>query len=973
MHQTRSGRQQWIAGVILGAALSLLPGWAYALGLGRLVVRSGLDEPLNGDIEIIDPTPQELKTLSPSLASESDFADAGIDRPSFLSTIKYAIAQHKNGNYYIQLTTDAPISEPFIHTLLQVDWAGGHLIREYTALLDPPHWVAGEQPGIEAPAVAETVPVPAAAPAPVPTEQPAVAATAPVAAGSAKTEQTKTPESASAETPAAPAAPAQGELLGPSGADTGTAAVPEQAPVESTPAAATETGTAPSSWANAAHYTVRKGDTLSGITRKLTSDQSISPQQVMIALLRTNPGAFFGHNINNLKAGRILRIPDRAAVQSVSKGRAVKEYHVQFDAWQEYKLKLAAASHTVTVPSESSTESGATAKGTVSKGPAAAKSSVAQGKAAPAKAAATAAAKTATTTAAGTQSGAANEDLLQIVRSNLNTESDGGGAGKAAGPASAKTEAAGERHSLTSKVATLEEQIDAKQLENKDLRERVGKMQEQVKNTARLIDIENKELAVSQNQAAKPATTAPATQAATAPSAQPKPALHKPVVPPAVKKPLPRRFVAPPPESPGLVQGIIDSITGNSVRMALLGGVGVLGLGILGMYYMRRRRAKAEFEESILSGGSLPADGASITDSGSQAAASDTSFLSDFSQGGMGNVHTDEVDPIAEAEVYLAYGRDEQAEEILREAVVKDPQRQELKQKLLEIYHQRNDVGAFETLAEELYAQVEGKGGKVWEKVEEMGRKISPGNPMFRGGAPGPGSGPKSSPSAAAPAAPKVMAKAGTTGPFETEPSMLAMNDTLGLAVPKTPPAPAANGMDFDFDAPAAHAAPASPEVSFDLDLASDSPAPAAAAPAPVTAAPADSSFDLNFSLDDAESAAGSNMISFDTAPVSESEPALDFHSAATDVAHADEGIAFALDSASESPVLEFENASDGSIETGEGGQSQWDETATKLDLAKAYIDMGDAEGARSILDEVMAEGNDSQKNQARDLAAQIA
>ncbi|MHB8454855.1 MAG: FimV/HubP family polar landmark protein [Acidiferrobacterales bacterium] len=970
MHQTRSGRQQWIAGIILGAALSLLPVWAYALGLGRLVVRSGLDEPLNGEIDIIDPTPQELKTLSPSLASRSDFDDAGIDRPSFLSTIKYAIAQHKNGSYYIRLTTDAPIDEPFIHTLLQVDWAGGHLIREYTALLDPPHWVAGEQPEIEAPAVAETVPapVPAPAPAPVTAEQPAVAGTAPVAAESTKAEQTKTPETASTETPASAGAPApaQGGLLGPSVADTGTAAVPEEGPVESTPAAATETGTPRSSWANAAHYTVRKGDTLSGITRKLTADPNISPQQVMIALLRTNPGAFFGHNINNLKAGRILRVPDRAAVQAVSKVRADKDYRVQFDAWQEYKLKLAAASHTVTVPGESATESGATAKGAVSKVPTAAKSSAAQGKAAPAEAARTAAAKTATTTAAGTASGAAGEDLLQIVRSSLNTESDGGGAGKASGPSSAKTEAAGERHALTSKVATLEEQIDAKQLENKNLRERVGKMQEQVKNTARLIDIENKELAVSQNQAAKPAPSAPASQLASAPSAQPKPAVHKPVVPPAVKKPLPRRFVVPPPESPGLVQSIIDSITGNSVRMALLGGVGILGLGILGMYYMRRRRAKAEFEESILSGGSLPADGASITESGSQAAASDTSFLSDFSQGGMGNVHTDEVDPIAEAEVYLAYGRDEQAEEILREAIVKDPQRQELKQKLLEIYHQRNDAGAFETLAEELYAQVEGKGGKIWEKVEEMGRKISPANPMFRGGAPDP----KSNPTAAAS---KVVAKAGTTGPFETESSILEMNDTLGMSAPKTPPAAAAGGMNYDFDAPAAPATPSSSEVSFDLDLAADSPAdaPAAAVPAPVSAAPADSSFDLNFSLDDSEPAAGSNMISFDTAPVSESEPTLDFHS--TDVARADEGIAFALDSASESPVLEFENVSEGSAETGEGGQSQWDETATKLDLAKAYIDMGDAEGARSILDEVMAEGNDSQKNQARELAAQIA
>jgi len=972
MRQLMTGRQQWIAGIILGATLSVLPVWAYALGLGRLVVHSGLDEPLSAEIDLIDPTPQELKSLSPSLASRADFDNVGIDRPEYLSSIKYTIAQHQGGGYYIKLSTDDPIREPFIHTLLQVDWAGGHLIREYTALLDPPHWLAGERPEVEVPAQSETAPATVSPTA----EAPASAETAvPPAATSTKTETAATPETAAAEKPAAPPtttesttpeAAAPNELLGPSTEAT-TAAVPEEAPATSSaelPAPA-ESAAAPSasSWASTSRYTVRKGDTLSGITKNVMVDRSVSPEQVMIALLRVNPNAFFDHNINNLKSGRILKIPGRNVVESVSKASASKEIHVQYDAWQEYKVKLAAASRTVTVPSESPAASGASTQGVVAK------------TAAP-KPQQTEAAAGANNTA-GTASGVAGEDLLRIVRSNLDETSAGGGAGKAAGPASAKTEAAGERHALTNNVATLEEQIDAKQLENKELRERVGKMQAQVKNTARLIDIENKELAVTQNQAAKlKPTTAPRAgtsqpaQPATTPAAPkiaPKPFVHHVMA----KKPLPQPAV-PVSEGSGLFQNLIDGVTGNPMTLILLGGVGVLGVAILLLYYLRRRRATAEFEESILSGGSLNTDGASITDSGSQAAASDTSFLSDFSQGGMGNIHTDEVDPIAEAEVYLAYGRDEQAEEILREAVVKDPQRQELKQKLLEIYHQRNDIVAFETVAEELYAQVEGKGGKVWEKVEEMGRKISPNNPMFRGGAPA------TKASMAAVGQPAAKAKAPISGPMGAQPPAFSDNDTLRNFTPSVAPASGA-GLDFDIEAPSVQPASSAGEVSFDLDLASEPTASATSAATSAFAsvpeapsAPADPGFDLDFNLDDSAPADASGMISFDTAAVSESEPPLDFHTDTAAAPQADDGITFVTDAASESPALEFESVSEEAAESPAAGQSQWDETATKLDLAKAYIDMGDAEGARSILDEVMTEGNESQKNQARELAAQL-
>ncbi len=927
----KSGRHQRLSGIVLGAMLSVSPVLAHALGLGRLVVESGLNEPLNAHVRIIDATPGDIKTLSPSLAPEAVFKAAGVGRFDFLTRIKYAVRQHKDGNFYIDLSTDEPFREPFIQTLLEVDWAGGQLVREYTALLDPPHWVASQHPAIAAPMVN---PAPAAATAPAsPTALPA----SPAVASSAPPRQIPAPA-----TPAPATVTSASTLLGPTQSKTA-----EPAPQFPTAEANSARAPArPSSWANTTQFTVRRGDTMSEIARKVTVDRSITPEQVMIALLQANPDAFFDHNINNLLTGKILKVPGRREVLSVSRAQALKDFRVQYNTWQEYKLRLAAASHALRTV-------GSSAQGAQSRTQVSAKAPVA---AKPKAASTVAGAQPGTAT---TVHGSASEGLLSIVRSELNAESAGGGNSKSAGP-SAKKAATGERAALSSSMTTVEEQLDAKQQENKELRQRAGKMSKQVQNTKRLINVEDRELALAEKQAATP-----------------KAAPVKPIVRHPLARPVIRPFVPAQPQSGGIIEDVLGSIFGNPQTLAMLGGVAVLGVGILAMYYLRRRRAKAEFEESILSGGSLAADASSVTDSGSQAAASDTSFLSDFSQGGMGNIHTDEVDPIAEAEVYLAYGRDEQAEEILKEAVVKDPQRQELKQKLLEIYMQRNDVVAFETLAEELYAQTEGNGGRVWEKVEEMGRKISPSNPMFRGGAP------SRKPAEATGQRETFAGMSENTGPIVANAGLAAMASAQHHEE-RVAPASDAGGIDFMTtvaaapafaDAAADHAAPVSAEgVSFDLDLVPDAgAAPVADAPRLSAAAPAaaaDNDFGLDFDTDGVRASGNSDAheINLDAAVSAENEAAIDFETV-TEAPRADEGIAFTADADLDAPALEFESMEEGSSDE----QSQWDETTTKLDLAKAYIDMGDSEGARSILDEVISEGNETQKNQARQLAAQIA
>jgi pilus assembly protein FimV len=728
---------------------------------------------------------------------------------------------------------------------------------------------------------------------------------------------------------------------------------------------------------------VKSGETLSHIASKVNTDRSLTSQQVMLALMRANPSAFFGNNVNNLKTGKILKVPERDSMAAVPKAQAAREFRAQYDAWQEYKLKLAGASRMVAVAEPEKQAAEPEKKGTkkAAKTDKAGKPKAPAGKAEPI-------------------------DLLKIVRANLEQET-GEEVTKTPG-VETKKDAAKEQGKLNERVATLEEAIESKQLQNKEMRERVGKLQEQVKNTERLIDLENKDLALAQKQTAEKQAAEAAAKAAQEKAAAEKAAAEKAAAEKAVQEKVAadkaaaeklarenaaaqaaakaqpakpaaappaataaKKPVMPPPPAPteeSFLDSILSGVMDNNMTLALLGVVGALAAGMGGLYAYRRRRASREFSESILSGSSLSSE-ASITDTSGQAVPSDTSFLSDFSQGGMGNIHTDEVDPIAEAEVYLAYGRDEQAEEILKDAIVKDPVRQELKGKLLEIYFQRNDSGAFETLAEELYAQLEGKGGKVWDKVEEMGRKLSPGNPMFRGGKPGKAA-------AAGTAAATTLLVSDTAGSGESSMASGLQFETQEMSATYSTPgetsAADSGSIDFNLDFTGSSAAspvgetPASLDMSFDLDETAASTPDSAAVPG---------GLGMDFSIAEPaaeESAPSSIDFSLDSAAIEpESTSGIDFN-ASLDTADSG-GIDFSSGGMGDL-AIELDSAPEGAAtDVAEATLPGWDETATKLDLAKAYIDMGDSEGARSILDEVLAEGNDQQKQQARDLVSQIA
>ena len=737
--------------------MALFPIASHALALGKLKVHSALNEPLNAEIAFTTVTDKELKGLNVSLASRADFDAAGVDRLPFLSQIKFTIEKKSDGKYYLQLRTEQPVDEPYLHLLMQVDWPGGRLVREYTALIDPPYQIAGKAAPVEAPKVTAPAPTPEVQmPAPSAAPEMPKEEVPPVVAQpeTPKPEETPPKQEEVAQQPAPAEAPApEQQLLGPPEVAEGAApeepAAPTVEPLEAAPkeqpAAAPQEQPAAPMWASMSEYNVKKGDTLWRIAEKARADnKDLSLEQVMLAIYRTNKNAFFGNNVNNLKAGKILKMPEREEVAAVEPSQAHREFRAQYDAWLEYKLKLASASRAIKVTEEPEAAPEEKAAAPAEK-PAAAEAAKPE-KPEEAKA---------PTAAAGTAQKGKQEDLLKIVRSTLQKEK-GTPDKSVADKESPKEESTREQQALAERAATLEESLESKRLENKDLSEKVGIVRSQLKKESRLIELENQSLAQQQAKAPETKPVEPAAKPAEAPKPPEKVAALKPeekvnaepLPPPAKPAPAhvaPKKRIPPPAppkaEEKGFLATVLDALQSDLLMPAIIGIVVLLGGAVALVYFRRRQKSIAEFEESILSADAISTEQPATTGNvGQQPAAvttgGDTSFLSDFSQGGMGNIHTDEVDPVAEAEVYLAYGRDETAEEILKEAMVKNPDRQELKLKLLEIYHQRNDVPAFETLAEELYAALGGRGGKIWDKVEEMGRKLNPENPMFRGGAP---------------------------------------------------------------------------------------------------------------------------------------------------------------------------------------------------------------------------------------------
>lgn len=140
----------------IGVLLSLIyPLHAFALGLGDITVRSALNQPFDAEIPIVSASKLAAQDLQISLGSAADFSQAGLDRPIMLTRFKFTVEEREDGTPYITVTSRQPVKEPFLDFLVAVDWSQGHLVREFTVLLDPPLTVEEAPAAVTAP-VAQT-------------------------------------------------------------------------------------------------------------------------------------------------------------------------------------------------------------------------------------------------------------------------------------------------------------------------------------------------------------------------------------------------------------------------------------------------------------------------------------------------------------------------------------------------------------------------------------------------------------------------------------------------------------------------------------------------------------------------------------------------------------------------------------------------------------------------------------------------
>ncbi|MEW8540564.1 MAG: FimV/HubP family polar landmark protein [Candidatus Thiodiazotropha endolucinida] len=893
----------------VAVATALSPVGALALGLGEIHPQSALNQAFKADIDLLSVSQEELQDVRVSLASREAFEKAGMERPYLLTGLKFAPMLTPAGKPVISISSSDAIREPFLNFLIEVNWPKGRLVREYTVLLDPP-------------VTLKRAPQPVTAPT-----------------------TTMTP----------------------------TTQVSRSRPPMVTSSTSSEGG--------AREYgPVQPNDNLWNIAKGMQrSDESV--EQVMMALQRHNPSAFINNNVNNLKVGKILRLPEDSGVTSISKREARDEFLAQTRAWQ--------AGRTGDAP-----------RPVVSKKP--------------------------------TETEAKEEDRLRLISAKP-------GEGEAA-EREGMAESESEIDRLQDEIMLVRESNEGVVQENNALRSRVQELEKQIQDIQRLLTLKSDQLAEIQSaqdiaaekmEEMEAVEVAPAEVpepemepevaedvAATEPELEPTTVeAEEPVVPvppgtvieevdiearideamqqeapvaeatpPAVEPtpapaPTPTPTAQPEPAKPPVAVlppkkvSYFDGIKENSTLLGIVGGVAVLLIGLLWMIMRRRKEAEAEFAESILVSPDSGVVTAGKEDSSSLTAPTDeTSFMSDFSPSDIDALQdeTGEVDPLSEADVYIAYGRYQQAEELIKQAIEKNPEREELKHKLAEIYFSAKKHQDFNSLAQQLHdAGLEDKEPETWSKIAAMGKELDPSYALFAGAA-----GMAAGGVAAADEAlddlgldlgsePAAEAEEMAETPEAQDSSDLEIDsmDLSGLENLDEMDSESLEGnlsLDSEFlNKMESGESPAEEEEALDIDLSDldmdSEQSSAAEEPQP---------FDLSDVEGDSEIAAdlGASDVS-DAIELEDSETLdnLDLESIEKEL----EGLSSDLDSEDSEAVDELSLLQSHSENL---DLDSTDEITTKLDLARAYIDMGDIEGAKSILDEVSSEGSEAQQKEAQEL-----
>jgi len=889
-----------LASVLLSLA-AISPTWVNALGLGEIQLNSFLNQPLDAQIEILSLTKGESDGMQVKLASPEAFERAGLEFSNNLRQLKFTINSRSNGKQYIKVTTRKGFREPFLNFLLEVNWANGRILREYAELVDPPSLVKSQATSVAA----------------------------------------STPSSSTRQS--APKPPLYGAQGGSSvstidQADTG-------GYIGDT-------------------YTTKRNDTAWQIANDTRADGSVSVEQSMMALLRANPDAFIRQNINRLKAGYVLNIPDRDSMLSQSHSDAQAEVRQQTREWRNRNRTQTAAApkgHLEILPPQ--TEA------------------------------------TGQEQASGTASGSQAELNREVMLAREATEAQ-----------------RQENAELRLRVSELEEQINndkrlaqLKADQMAALEKKLGEINAAPDVPVTPTDIETEipvaEEAPQETEVAEtveePVTEEPEqvavkekmplVEAVPAPPGTP---INQHVVTgftPVDLNALPKSELPAQPfktggapemeaeESGSIIDQALAYFKQNPIIKWIAAGAGALVVLLFGLMMARRRSGDEQFEESILheqaaEETNVQEESATIADADTndslfetvdieadgetdKSELTDSSFLSDMVLSDMSDMQGEggESDPLTEADVFLAYGRFGPAENMIKGAIEKEPKRNDLKLKLLEIYYSSKNKDAFEQTASDFHDELESNPDtETWDKVAEMGEDLCPDNALFA--VAGAAAGAAIATDAISDQLDDMVSGSEEDtevmdfdlSEFEDQIDELGVEDDSSLPVPDL----GDDSLDLDLGDLTGEENEAEENLERTVEITKNTEEAAKLGDMP--ADQDDFLAPIDASDEDITQEIESNVSTLNPEITQE-----------LDIPDLDDGLDLSDASDMTLPI-------DDDLDMDDDALADIDEVGTKLDLARAYIDMGDPEGARSILDEVIEEGDAEQQGEAKKLLEQI-
>ena len=900
-------------------AVGTLPMSVYALGLGGMTTHSALNEKFKADIELISVKKGQLDTLKATLAPAAVFNRMGVERTLLLTRLKFRPMRLKDGRAVIRVTSSDPIREPFLDFFIKLDWPNGQAVKEYTALLDPPSLTKRRAAKIET--------------------------------ASAQAEAKPSSSSTSVET----------TIVRASSRPQRTASNGEYGPVAA-------------------------NETLWEIADDLRP-QGITVHQMMMALYQANPRAFLNNNINLLKKGQVLKVPSAeeitigrseavAAFQQATSGGgstaagagtpAVAESPAEREpvaAEEEVQLKIAGA-----VETEGDTESGqAVSDLEVEKGG----TDLRQQMLILEEQAETArqeAALMRSQVEELRQQLSDTQRLLELKDEELaRLQESMSQVNEAEDTAEAVLAEVEEAETGTGAVAEdmAGETEPAEQAETEDVDTEV---------TA--VEGETAEPTLAGEEAVEPGTEAEMPAEEAEPAAE-QPAEAEPAVAeqaPAETAPQPSaEKTAPAPASePSITE---DPVAWARNNMMIAGGAaGALLLAVLALLLGRRRKEEpvpaapaVGTGESVDQESILMEEESSLADTVADHMAAgnigDTSFLSEYSTEEFKGLQEDtaEVDPVSEADVYIAYGRYQQAEEILREAMESGNDSAAVKHKMLEVYYATQNKDQFNALAEEMVnsGQYE-EDPKAWEHIQTMGRDLDKSNPLFAAGV-----------AAAGAAAATVDTDSGVGEDSELSLDLSTLAEEVDSALSAdSEPLEGFSELDLDFskldtdDGSAAADDQAAQAESVLEDVNKDD----------LTLGETELHTELLDISDVGDIEVGTTNLDEALADLSGDLEGVMADSQILDEPLDLEDERFSKLEGDLTPDSQISGLEDDlNVSQAEEDDSIiGDEVETKLELARAFMEIGDADGARGILQEVEEDGTPEQKETASELLSQL-